>query len=139
MIMLIKNLRTGALKITPAHDINDYNIGLKYNLPIIDTLNEDGTLVQAAQVLVGMDSFEARKKAVEQLKNEELLIKEEDYQTRMGFSQRTNAVVEPRISTQWFVKMKELAGLALNAVLSGDIKIHPAEKFLVPTNTGWKM
>jgi len=125
-----KEFGTGALKITPAHDINDYNIGLKYNLPIIDTLNENGTLSEAAQVFVGLDRFEARKKAVEQLKNEELLIKEEDYQTRMGFSQRTNAVVEPRISTQWFVKMKELAGPALNAVLSGDIKIHPAEKFL---------
>jgi valyl-tRNA synthetase len=125
-----KEFGTGALKITPAHDINDYNIGLKYNLPIIDTLNEDGTLSEAAQVFVGLDRFEARKKAVEQLKNDGLLIKEEDYQTRMGFSQRTNAVVEPRISTQWFVKMKELAEPALDAVLSGDIKIHPAEKFL---------
>ncbi len=125
-----KEFGTGALKITPAHDINDYNIGLKYNLPIIDTLNEDGTLSEAAQVFVGLDRFEARKKAVEQLKKEGLLIKEEDYNTRMGFSQRTNAVVEPRISTQWFVKMKELAEPALNAVLSGDIKIHPAEKFL---------
>jgi valyl-tRNA synthetase len=125
-----KEFGTGALKITPAHDINDYNIGLKYNLPIIDTLNEDGTLSEAAEVFIGLDRFEARKKAVEQLKSDGLLVKEEDYQTRMGFSQRTNAVVEPRISTQWFVKMKELAEPALNAVLSGDIKIHPGEKFL---------
>ncbi|HVM86797.1 MAG TPA: valine--tRNA ligase [Puia sp.] len=121
---------TGALKITPAHDINDYNIGLKYNLPIIDTLNEDGTLSHAAEVFIGLDRFEARKKAVEKLKAEGLLVKEEDYQTRMGFSQRTNAVVEPRISTQWFLKMKELAKPALDAVLNGGIKIHPEERFL---------
>ena len=125
-----KEFGTGALKITPAHDINDYNIGLKYNLPIIDTLNEDGTLSKAGEVFVGLDRFEARKKAVDQLREEGLLVKEEDYQTRMGFSQRTNAVVEPRISTQWFVKMKELTEPALNAVLKGDIKIHPEERFL---------
>ncbi len=121
---------TGALKVTPAHDINDYNLGLKHNLPAIDTLNEDGTLSAAAQVFVGMDRFEARKKAVEQLKADGLLVKEEEYQTRLGFSQRTNAVVEPRISTQWFVKMREMADAALNAVISGDVKIHPEERFL---------
>jgi len=121
---------TGALKVTPAHDINDYNLGLKHNLPAIDTLNEDGTLSDAAQVFVGLDRFEARKKAVEQLREEGLLLKEEDYQTRLGFSQRTNAVVEPRISTQWFVKMRELADEALEAVVSGDVKIHPEERFL---------
>jgi valyl-tRNA synthetase len=121
---------TGALKITPAHDINDYNLGLKHHLPAIDTLNEDGTLSEAAQVFVGLDRFEARKKAIEQLKEEGLLIKEEEYQTRLGFSQRTNAVVEPRISTQWFVKMRELADKALNAVISGEVKIHPEERFL---------
>jgi valyl-tRNA synthetase len=121
---------TGALKITPAHDINDYNLGLKYNLPVIETINEDGTLSEDAQVFVGLDRFEARKKTVERLKKEGLLIKEEDYHTRVGFSQRTNAVIEPRISTQWFVKMKELAGPALKGVLEGDIIIHPAEKFL---------
>ncbi len=121
---------TGALKITPAHDINDYNLGIKYNLPVIDTLNEDGTLSNAAEVFVGLDRFVARKKVVEQLKAEGLLVKEEDYQTRVGFSQRTNAVVEPKISTQWFLKMKELAGPALIAVLNGDIKIHPEEKFI---------
>ena len=120
---------TGALKVTPAHDINDYNLGLKHNLEIVDTLNEDGTLSEAAQVFVGLDRFEARKKAVEQLGAEGLLAKEEEYTTRLGFSQRTNAVVEPRISTQWFVKMKELAGPALNAVVNGSIRIHPAEKF----------
>jgi valyl-tRNA synthetase len=124
-----KEFGTGVLKVTPAHDINDYNLGLKHNLPIVDTLNEDGTLSEAAQVFVGLDRFEARKKAIEQLINEGLLIKEQDYITRLGFSQRTNAVVEPRISTQWFVKMKELAGPALQAVVDGDIKIHPGDKF----------
>jgi valyl-tRNA synthetase len=121
---------TGALKITPAHDINDYNLGLKHNLPIVDTLNPDGTLSEAAQVFVGMDRFEARKAAIERLREEGLLLKEEEYGTRLGFSQRTNAVVEPRISTQWFVKMRELADKALNAVLSGNVKIHPEERFL---------
>lgn len=121
---------TGALKVTPAHDINDYNLGLKHGLPIVDTLNEDGTLSEAAEVFVGMDRFTAREKVVEQLRAEGLLIKEEDYNTRLGFSQRTNAVVEPRISTQWFVKMRELADKALNAVLSGEVKIHPEERFL---------
>jgi valyl-tRNA synthetase len=121
---------TGALKVTPAHDINDYNLGLKHNLEIIDTLNEDGTLSEAAQVCVGMDRFEARKKVVELLQQEGLLVKEEDYQTRLGFSQRTNAVVEPRISTQWFVAMRSLADKALEAVTSGKIKIHPGDKFL---------
>ena len=124
-----KEFGTGVLKVTPAHDINDYNLGLKHNLPIVDTLNEDGTLSEAAQVFVGLDRFEARKKAIEQLRAESLLIKEEDYTTRLGFSQRTNAVVEPRISTQWFVKMKELGKPALEAVVNGDIKIHPGDKF----------
>ena len=121
---------TGVLKVTPAHDINDYNLGLKHHLEIVDTLNPDGTLSEAAKVFVGMDRFEARKKVVEKLREEDLLIKEEDHTTRIGFSQRTNAVVEPRISTQWFVKMKELADKALHAVVSGDVKIHPEERFL---------
>ncbi len=125
-----KNFGTGVLKITPAHDINDYNIGLKHNLAVIDVLNEDGTLSQEAQILVGEERFEARKKVVELLKDAGLLIKEEIYDSRLGYSQRTNSVVEPKISTQWFVKIKELAQPALNAVLSGDINIHPGEKFL---------
>lgn len=121
---------TGVLKVTPAHDINDYNLGLKHHLPTIDTLNEDGTLSEAAQVFVGMDRFEARKAVIEKLREEGLLIKEEEYQTRLGFSQRTSAVVEPRISTQWFVKMRELADKALIAVTGGEVKIHPEERFL---------
>ncbi len=124
------NFGTGALKVTPAHDINDYNLGLKHGLPVIDTLNEDGTLSPAAEIFVGMDRFEARKKVVEKLREEGLLSKEETYATRLGYSQRSHAVVEPRISTQWFVSMKPLAGPALDQVLSGKIRIHPGEKFL---------
>ncbi len=125
-----KDFGTGALKVTPAHDINDYNLGLKHNLPVIDTLNEDGTLSEAAGLFIGMDRFAARKKAVEQLQEEGLLVKEEEYTTRLGYSQRSNAVVEPRISTQWFVKMKELAEPALKEVTEGRIRIHPGDKFL---------
>jgi valyl-tRNA synthetase len=125
-----KEFGTGALKVTPAHDINDYNLGLKHNLPTIDTLNEDGTLSDAAQVFVGLDRFVARKKAVEQLQADGLLVKEEEYTTRLGYSQRSGATVEPRISTQWFVKMKELAEPALKEVTEGRIRIHPGDKFL---------
>jgi valyl-tRNA synthetase len=121
---------TGALKITPAHDINDYNLGLKHNLPIIDTLNADGTLSEAAEIFVGLDRFEARKRSIEQLNADGLLLKEEVYSTRLGFSQRTNAVVEPRISTQWFLKMRDLSDKALAAVTSGEVKIHPEERFM---------
>lgn len=124
------NFGTGALKVTPAHDINDYNLGLKHGLPVIDTLNEDGTLSAAAEIFVGLDRFEAREKVVEKLKEEGLLLKEEVYSTRLGFSQRSHAVVEPRISTQWFVKMKPMAIPALEAVVSGNIKIHPGDKFM---------
>jgi valyl-tRNA synthetase len=121
---------TGALKVTPAHDINDYNLGLKHSLPIIDTLNADGTLSAAAEVFVGIDRFVARKMVIDQLRADGLLQKQEQHPTRLGYSQRTNAVVEPRISTQWFVKMKELAGPALRAVTEGYIHIHPGDKFL---------
>ena len=124
-----KDFGTGILKITPAHDINDFNIGLKYNLPEVDTLNEDGTLSEAAQIFIGEDRFVARKKIVEELRKNGSLIKEEEYQTRLGYSQRTNVVAEPKISTQWFVKMKDLAKPALEAVTSGNINIHPNEKF----------
>ncbi len=120
---------TGILKITPAHDINDYNIGLQHNLGIVDTLNEDGTLSEAAKIYVGEDRFEARKKIIDDLRQQGLLVKEEEYATRLGYSQRTNVVAEPKISTQWFLKMKELASPALEAVVSGNINIHPRDKF----------
>ncbi|MCA0395918.1 MAG: valine--tRNA ligase [Bacteroidetes bacterium] len=121
---------TGALKVTPAHDINDYNLGLKHNLDIIDTLNDDGTLSVAATIHIGTDRFKARKLIVAELEAKGLLAKEESYQTRVGYSQRTGVVVEPKISTQWFLKMKDLAGPALDAVVSGQISIHPGDKFL---------
>ncbi len=121
---------TGALKVTPAHDINDYNLGLKHHLEIVDTINADGTMSPAAQIYVGEDRFVARKKIIKELLEKGFLTKEEEYTTRLGYSQRTGVAVEPRISTQWFVKMKEMAEPALKAVVDGDIKIHPGDKFL---------
>ncbi len=126
-----KEFGTGALKVTPAHDINDYNLGLKHNLEVVDTLNDDGTLSAAAVVFVGEDRFVARKKVVAALQEQGLLIKEQEYTTRLGYSQRNpDTVVEPRISTQWFVKMAELAKPALDAVVNGDVNIHPGDRFL---------
>ncbi|GAA0552107.1 valine--tRNA ligase [Chitinophaga japonensis] len=122
---------TGALKVTPAHDINDYNLGLKHHLEVVDTLNEDGTLSAAAGVFIGEDRFTARKKVVAALQEQGILSKEEVYTTRLGYSQRNpDTVVEPRISTQWFVKMAELAKPALEAVVNGDVRIHPGDRFL---------
>lgn len=121
---------TGVLKVTPAHDINDYNLGLKHQLEVIDTLDESGHISEAAQIFVGMDRFKARKAILAALAENGQFFKEESYTTRLGYSQRTGVVVEPRISTQWFLKMKELAGPALDAVVSGKIKIHPGDKFL---------
>ena len=121
---------TGALKVTPAHDINDYNLGLRHHLEVVNTINEDGTMSAAAQIYVGEDRFVARKKIIRELEEKGFLTKEEEYSTRLGYSQRTGVVVEPRISTQWFVKMAALAQPALKAVVDGDIKIHPGDKFL---------
>ncbi len=121
---------TGALKITPAHDINDYNLGLKHNLEVIDTLNDDGTLSEAAQLYIGEDRFDVRKKISVDLEASGNLVKTEDITNKNGFSQRSNAVVEPKISTQWFLKMADMAEPALRAVVEGDIKIHPGDRFL---------
>ena len=132
-----KDFGTGALKITPAHDINDYNIGLKYKLPVVDTLNDDGTLSEAAQIYIGEERFSARKKIVAELREKGLLIKEEEYTTRMGYSQRTNVVVEPKISTQWFVKMKELAQPALEEVVLRAILIFIRVINLLATYKYW--
>jgi valyl-tRNA synthetase len=121
---------TGALKITPAHDINDYNLGLKHNLEVIDTLNDDGTLSDAAQLYTGEDRFDVRRKIAADLETSGNLVKIEDITNKNGFSQRSNAVVEPKISTQWFLKMQEMAEPALKAVVEGDIKIHPGDRFL---------
>jgi len=121
---------TGALKVTPAHDLNDYNLGLKHNLEVIDTLNDDGTLSAAAQLYIGEDRFDVRKKIAVDLETSGNLVKTEDIVNKNGFSQRSNAVVEPKISTQWFLKMNEMAKPALDAVVNGDIKIHPGDRFL---------
>lgn len=116
---------TGALKITPAHDPNDYEIGKRHNLETIDVLNADGTLSEAAQVYIGDDRVVARKKVIKQLKAEGYIDKIEDYTHSVGRSERTDAVVEPRLSLQWYVDMKSLAEPALTAVMTDDIKFHP--------------
>lgn len=120
---------TGALKVTPAHDKNDYAIGQKHGLETIDVLNEDGTISEAAKVFVGMDRFKARKAAADQLESEGLIEKIEEIKNNIGTSERTGAVVEPRLSMQWFLKMEELGKPALENVLNGNIKFHP-EKFV---------
>ncbi len=116
---------TGVLKITPAHDINDYEIGLRHKLPVIDILKSDGTLSDAAGLFIGEDRFEARKRAVDLLRESGALLKVEQHRNKVGRSERTNAVIEPRLSVQWFLKMEQLAGPALEAVNRGDIEIHP--------------
>ncbi len=120
---------TGCLKVTPAHDSVDYEIGLRHNLPVIDTLNEDGTLSAEAKVFVGMDRFAARKAVMKRLEEEGLIEKTEDYRHQVGHSERTHAVIEPRLSMQWFLRMKALSKPALEAVLGGDVKLIP-QKFI---------
>ncbi len=118
---------TGALKVTPAHDINDYNLGLKHGLPVVDTLNDDGTMSEAAQLYVGMDRFKVRRKIVEDLKVIGALVKEEDYVNQVGYSERTSEVIEPRLSMQWWCNMQELSKPALDAVENNEIEFHPAK------------
>jgi valyl-tRNA synthetase len=118
---------TGCLKITPAHDINDYEIGLRHNLPSIDVFNEDGTISERAGLFVGIDRFEAKVLAEKELQKSGNLVKVEAYDNKIGRSERTNAVIEPRLSLQWFMKMEELSKPALVAVLNGDVQIHPAK------------
>ncbi len=119
---------TGCLKVTPAHDLNDYELGVKHNLPVIDILNDDGTLNEKAQILVGEDRFIARKKIAKLLDESGNLDKVEDYKSQVGFSERTDAAIEPKLSLQWFCKMEEMAQPALEYVNNGDIKLIP-EKF----------
>ncbi len=116
---------TGSLKVTPAHDLIDYNIGLKYNLEVIDVLNEDGTISSAGQIYVGEDRFVARKKIVKELDEKGLLIESKDITNKVGTSERTGAVIEPRISIQWFCKMDEMAKPALENVMNDTLKLHP--------------
>jgi len=122
-----KDFGTGALKITPAHDKNDYAIGIKHHLEIIDVLNDDGTMSQAAQLFTGEDRFAAREQIVDALQQKNYLVKTEVYTNQIGFSERSDAIVEPRLSLQWWVKMKPLAVPALKVVLDDEIKFHPAK------------
>ena len=124
-----KEFGTGCLKVTPCHDFNDYNLGKKHNLEFINILNEDGTLNEKCGEFNGLDRTIAKKQVKLKLQELDLLVKEERYKTRIGFSERTNTIVEPRISNQWFLKMEELAKPALKVVLEGNIKFH-TEKFV---------
>lgn len=116
---------TGCLKVTPAHDVHDYEIGLRHNLPVIDIIDEHGRLNEKAVILVGEDRFEARKKIADMLKEAGNLERIEEYTSPVGYSERTNAVIEPRLSAQWFLKMEGLAAQALEAVESGKVKLIP--------------
>ncbi len=118
---------TGALKVTPAHDINDFNLGQKHGLEVIETLNEDGTMNEEAPMYIGKDRIEVRKIMAADLEASGNLVKLEDYVNQVGFSERTDAIVEPRLSLQWWVDMKQLAGPALEAVMSDEIQFHPAK------------
>ncbi len=119
---------TGALKITPAHDTNDYEIGQRHQLPMIDSIDNDGRLNHHAQHYAGKDRFEVRKLIVKELQEKNLLLKAEDYVNKVGTSERTGAVIEPKISQQWFLKMGDIAKPALDVVTNDEIKFHP-EKF----------
>lgn len=116
---------TGCLKITPAHDINDYEIGNKHNLPSIDIFNDNGTMSEAAGMYMGIDRFEVRRIIVDDLEKSGNLVKTEDYTNKVGYSERTDAVIEPKLSMQWFLRMKELSEPALNHVMNDDIQLHP--------------
>jgi valyl-tRNA synthetase len=123
-----KDFGTGCLKVTPAHDTNDYELGRKYNLPSIDLFNDNGTLNNHGAHYEGKDRFEVRKEIEKELNDKGYLVKTEDIINKVGFSERTNAVIEPKLSMQWFVSMKELAQPALDNVMNGNIQFHP-DKF----------
>ncbi|HEX6983524.1 MAG TPA: valine--tRNA ligase [Balneolaceae bacterium] len=118
---------TGCLKITPAHDENDYQIGQKHDLEIIDMLNADGTVSEAGQFYVGKDRFEARKLIVKDLEKADQLLEVEEITNKIGYSERTDAIIEPRLSLQWFCKMDELSKPALENVMNDEIQFHPAK------------
>ena len=120
---------TGCLKITPAHDINDYNIGIKHHLESIDIFNDNGTLSDKAELYVGLDRFEVRIQIAKELTTKGHMVKEEAYTNKVGFSERTDVIIEPKLSMQWFLRMEDLAKPALEVVLDGSVKFHP-EKFV---------
>ena len=119
---------TGALKITPAHDINDYEIGQKHNLQMIDSLDDDGNLNDHGLHYAGKNRFDVRKQIAKELEEKDLLLKAEDYVNKVGTSERTGAVIEPKVSVQWFLKMSDIAKPALDVVMDDDVKFYP-EKF----------
>ncbi|WP_336690940.1 MULTISPECIES: valine--tRNA ligase [unclassified Chryseobacterium] len=119
---------TGALKITPAHDINDYEIGQKHNLQMIDALDDDGNLNDHGLHYAGKNRFDVRKQIAKELEEKDLLLKAEDYVNKVGTSERTGAVIEPKVSVQWFLKMSEIAKPALDVVMDDEVKFYP-EKF----------
>ena len=116
---------TGALKVTPAHDMNDNQLGQKHGLEVVDIFNDNGTLSEEARIYVGLDRFEARKEIVKELEEKGFLIKTEDYTSEVGYSERTDVVVEPRLSLQWWLSMKDLATPALKTVMEEEIKFYP--------------
>ena len=118
---------TGCLKVTPAHDVNDYMLGEKYNLPSIDIFNDNGTLSEAAGLYVGMDRFDVRKQIEKDLAGAGLLEKVEAYTNKVGFSERTNVAIEPKLSMQWFLKMRHFADMALPPVMNDELKFYPAK------------
>jgi valyl-tRNA synthetase len=120
---------TGALKVTPAHDVNDYNLGVKHGLEVIDTIATDGRMSEAAKFYVGEDRFAVRKKIVKDLEESGNIVKVDDYKNKVGYSERTNAVIEPKLSLQWFLKMDKVSKPALENVLNGNIKLIP-DKFI---------
>ena len=118
---------TGCLKVTPAHDVNDYMLGEKYNLPAIDIFNDNGTISEAGTLYIGQDRFEVRKQITFDLEAAGLLEKAESYENKVGYSERTNVVIEPKLSMQWFLKMEGLAKPALESVMNDDIRFYPAK------------
>ena len=118
---------TGCLKVTPAHDVNDYMLGEKYNLPSIDIFNDNGTLSEAAGLYVGMDRFDVREQIEKDLAEAGLLEKVEKYTNKVGYSERTNVPIEPKLSMQWFLKMQHFADMALPPVMNDELKFYPAK------------
>ena len=118
---------TGCLKVTPAHDVNDYMLGEKYNLPSIDIFNDNGTLSEAAGLYIGMDRFDVREQIEKDLAAAGLLEKVEAYTNKVGFSERTNVPIEPKLSMQWFLKMQHFADMALPPVMNDELKFYPAK------------
>ena len=116
---------TGVLKITPAHDENDYKIGIKHNLDSIDILNDDGSISKKIKEYAGIDRFKVRKQIAIDLEKNNCLVKTENYINKIGFSERTNSIIEPKLSMQWFLKMDKISKPALRHVLNNDIKLHP--------------